>query len=181
MAEQRPSQCGFSARTFLALSLIVAAGALLTTALFWEAQQSELNNFRLQFERDAAMRCNLIVGKMEECLAVIKVLQRFFVASQNVDDKKFAAFAVPFLEERKELQALEWIPRVRYAERAGYEQMRRGQEMLEFEITERGPDGNIVPAGDRETYYPVFYVEPLKGNEKAVGFDLGSNLTRRTA
>jgi PAS domain S-box-containing protein len=157
------------------------AGTLLTTALFWEARQSELNNFRLQFERDAAMRCNLIARKMEECLVVIKALQRFFAASQHVDGKEFATFTIPFLEEQRELQALEWIPQVTPAERTRYEDMGRKQEMPNFQITERDPNGHTIPAGERETYFPVFYVAPLKGNEKAVGFDLGSDPIRRTA
>jgi len=181
MAERRHYLFGLSTRTFLTLFLIVAAGALLTTALFWEARQSELNSVRLQFERDAAMRCNLIARKMEECLTVIKALQRLFAASQHVSDREFAVFTVPFLEERRELQALEWIPQVRHAERTDYEGIRRERQMQNFRITERDPRGEIITAGQRETYYPVFYVEPLRGNEKAVGFDLGSDPIRRVA
>jgi PAS domain S-box-containing protein len=37
------------------------------------------------------------------------------------------------------------------------------------------------PAGKREEYFPVYFVEPFKGNEKALGFDLASNPARREA
>jgi PAS domain S-box-containing protein len=181
MAEQQRYLCGLPRRTFLALFLAVMAGILLTTSLFWEARQSEFNNFQLQFERDVAIRCHLIAGKMVQCLVVIKALQRFFAGPQNVDYKEFAAFTVPFLEEQRELQALEWIPRVTSAERWRYEDMGRQQGLSNFRITERDSDGHTIPAGEREAYYPVFYVSPLKGNEKAVGFDLGSDSIRRTA
>jgi PAS domain S-box-containing protein len=33
----------------------------------------------------------------------------------------------------------------------------------------------IVPAEERDEYFPVYYVEPLKGNEWAVGLDLASD------
>jgi PAS domain S-box-containing protein len=181
MAERRFYLFGLSRRTFLTLSLIMAAGIFLTTVVFWEARQSALNSFRLQFERDAAMRSNLIAWKLEECLAITQALQRFFAASQHVDASKFAIFALPFLEKRGDLQALEWIPHVRHAEREIFENIRREQGMQNFAITEYGPDGEIIPAGDREAYYPVFFVEPLKGNEKAAGFDLASNPVRRVA
>ena len=36
----------------------------------------------------------------------------------------------------------------------------------------------MVRAGDRAEYFPVFFVEPLKGNEKALGFDLASDPVR---
>jgi CHASE1-domain containing sensor protein len=38
-----------------------------------------------------------------------------------------------------------------------------------------------VPAGERDEYYPVYFVEPLKGNEAALGFDLASSPVRRMA
>ena len=37
------------------------------------------------------------------------------------------------------------------------------------------------PAGVRDTYFPVYYVAPQAGNEKALGFDLGSNPIRLSA
>ena len=36
-------------------------------------------------------------------------------------------------------------------------------------------------AGDREWYYPVAYVVPVEGNERAIGFDIGSDAARRDA
>ena len=43
------------------------------------------------------------------------------------------------------------------------------------------PPAPCAPAGLRERYFPVVYVEPLRGNEKAVGFDLYSNAARHAA
>ncbi len=170
-----------SLQTLLTPFLVVVVGSLLTTVLFGMARQSELSNFRLQFERDSAIRCNIIAQQMDECLLVIEALQRLFDVSELVDKKKFATFTIPFLAEEKEIQALEWIPRVPFAERGRYEEMGQQQWMGTFQITERGPLGDTIPAGVRETHYPVFYVEPLKGNEKAVGYDLGSDPIRRAA
>ena len=39
----------------------------------------------------------------------------------------------------------------------------------------------MVPVEPRAEYYPVYYVEPFSGNEKALGFDLGSNPARLDA
>ena len=50
-----------------------------------------------------------------------------------------------------------------------------------FEIWQKDATGKRIPAVDREVYYPVFQVTPQKGNHKAVGFDLGSESTRRAA
>jgi PAS domain S-box-containing protein len=38
-----------------------------------------------------------------------------------------------------------------------------------------------VPATGRDWYYPVFYVAPAEGNQKAIGYDLGSEPVRAAA
>ena len=49
------------------------------------------------------------------------------------------------------------------------------------QFTERLPQGQLARAGDRDEYFPVFFVEPLEGNEKALGFDLASDPVRNEA
>ena len=41
--------------------------------------------------------------------------------------------------------------------------------------------GSMMRAGQRDEYFPVYYVEPLERNERALGFDLASNATRLKA
>src|SRR6202040_823141 len=50
-----------------------------------------------------------------------------------------------------------------------------------FEIQEVDPSGQRRRAAERDRYYPGTYVEPLKGNEHIVGFDLFSETGRKTA
>jgi PAS domain S-box-containing protein len=47
-----------------------------------------------------------------------------------------------------------------------------------FAITERQDQGVMVPAAPRKEYFPVYYVEPYRSNEKALGFDVASNPER---
>jgi len=80
-----------------------------------------------------------------------------------------------------QFQAIEWIPRVAGAERQTYEDAARNDGLDDFEVWEMSADGAMVTAAQRDEYYPVFYVDPLEGNEAAVGFDLGSNPARLAA
>ncbi|MFP6747056.1 MAG: CHASE domain-containing protein, partial [Alphaproteobacteria bacterium] len=79
------------------------------------------------------------------------------------------------------MQALEWIPRVTAPERGTFESKARKDGLAGFTFTEKDSRGGMVIAGMRKEYFPVYYVEPLKGNEAAVGFDLASNTTRLAA
>ena len=69
------------------------------------------------------------------------------------------------------VQAVEFIRRVKLAEKAEYESTVRNDSS----ITRSGfPDFSIKPAGPRAEYYVVHYVEPTAGNEAAFGLDIRS-------
>ena len=46
---------------------------------------------------------------------------------------------------------------------------------------ERRPDYHVHPPHDGIEYYPISYIEPLKGNERAVGLDMAHETNRYTA
>jgi PAS domain S-box-containing protein len=48
-----------------------------------------------------------------------------------------------------------------------------------FAIREHNKVGGMRQADDRTEFYPVTYIEPVQGNEPAVGFDLASDPERR--
>jgi diguanylate cyclase (GGDEF)-like protein/PAS domain S-box-containing protein len=76
------------------------------------------------------------------------------------------------------VQAVEFVRRVRAAEREGFVTMVRHDRSL----AERGyPEFNVRPPGERPEYWVVDYVEPLKGNESAFGLDISMRRGARDA
>ncbi len=114
-------------------------------------------------------------------LDVLRAIEAFFASSKFVDREEFDTFSAGFLNRYPSIQALEWIPRVPAAERRDYEQRARQDGLEGFRFSERNAQGAMVPAAEREEYFPVYYVNPLEGNRQALGFDLGSNPERRAA
>ncbi|MEE8352025.1 MAG: CHASE domain-containing protein, partial [Rhodospirillales bacterium] len=104
----------------------------------------------------------------------------FFVASDRISRQEFSTFVSTAMSERVGVQALEWIPRVADKAKAAYEHAAQGDGLVNFAIRQAGKSG-METASKRAEYYPVYYVEPLAGNEKAVGFDLASNTARKAA
>ena len=51
----------------------------------------------------------------------------------------------------------------------------RTEGFPDFQFTERIAQGKMKRAERRKEYFPVYFVEPYKGNEMALGFDLASN------
>jgi len=101
----------------------------------------------------------------------------FYDASKYVDHQEFQTYVTPILKNYPFIQALEWIPRIRDKDKILFEN-RIKKVNPSFKITEREKQGRMIPAKKRSEYFPVYYVEPLKGNLAAHGFDLASNETR---
>src|SRR5262249_20665306 len=55
------------------------------------------------------------------------------------------------------------------------------QSIADFAIRDPGSGSRRGFAGEMAEYYPVTYVEPLRHNEAAIGFDLASDPVRRVA
>ncbi|NQW19149.1 MAG: CHASE domain-containing protein [Chloroflexi bacterium] len=78
-------------------------------------------------------------------------------------------------------RAVSWIPIVKNELRDEFEKHSSDEGFEHFQITQRSVDGQLIRSEERAEYYPVFYIEPSKGNEPAIGFDLGSDQERLSA
>ena len=111
---------------------------------------------------------------------VLYSLQRHVRRAPDMSQAEFRGIAADILMRHPNIQALEWIPRVPHEERTAFETSRRA-DYPDFEIREQDATEAMVPATVRPEYYPVSYVEPHEGNERAVGFDLASISIRRAS
>jgi len=110
-------------------------------------------------------------------LQVLNSIKDFYNASNNVTRDDFKIFVSEILKNFPSIQALEWIPFIPNALRAKYEENARKSLNENFNIKEK-IDGKMKISKLKDSYFPVYYLEPLLGNEKALGFDLASNSTR---
>jgi two-component system, sensor histidine kinase len=160
---------------------IVLLGLFLTVVLFWLVRQAELASFRARLESDVSLRTDTIFNKIDGSLLVVTALRNHFAASKEVTREEFSTFSKPFLQERGEIKALSWDPRIPQAQRGSFEAQGRKGVAGEFFIYERDRKGDRIPARSRDFFYPVWYIEPMSENGKAIGFDVGSNPLRLAA
>ncbi|MCH8056170.1 MAG: CHASE domain-containing protein [Deltaproteobacteria bacterium] len=168
-------------RTSLPILLVFCVGVVGSVWGFVTIRNAEEKNLSTRFEREAQGLIIAIDRSLEASLDVVWDIQGLYAASHIVERQEFRVFVQPFLARSSEIQALEWIPRVRNVERAQYKEVAQQDEFPQFQITEREVQGGMVRADQREEYFPVYYVEPYEGNEMALGFDLASNPVRLEA
>ncbi len=167
-------------RRILPSLVIFAAGILLSAGIFTRLRALEIKNAQASFNGVAQERLDALETHVTLTVNNLISLGAVFDASPNIDRQGFDRFAQPLLARNQAIQALEWIPRVPKQLRFSYENNGRRDGFSRFQFTQRN-NGRLVKAGDREQYFPVYFVAPFKGNEKALGFDLASDPVREEA
>ena len=165
---------------------LLSAGALsvsllLSLSIFFILRRLEDQNALASFRGVAHERFDALEINVRLTLDNLLALEGFFDASQRVERREFARFTSKLLDHDQTIQALEWIPRVPARLRSSYESAARRDGLASFQIADRSPEGAMRKAPARDEHFPVFFVEPFEGNEKALGFDLASDPTRREA
>lgn len=167
-------------RNALLVWATVLSGVLLLSAMALRLRQAEDMLIANEFRSDVAQRAESLEREVARSLDALYTLAVPFRMHDDVTQEMFSGVATGILARHGSVQALEWIPSVPASRRAAVESV-RAESMPGFRFTERESQGLMRRAGDRATYFPVYFVEPLQGNEAALGFDLGSDATRRDA
>ena len=141
----------------------------------WEQDRTLLEFRLLSQEIVDKMRAGL-----EEQEVFLQQLERSFTLRPGLSPSDFRYLVQSLLQRFPLIQAVEWAPRIDATSRSDFETAKRA-DIPGFEIREVGPSGYPQRAADRAQYFPVTYVEPLRGNEEAVGFDLASDRDRKAA
>jgi len=173
---------GITAQRDLAPIVTILVGTIISFIGFTLVLSLDRQMIRTEFEKGAENHFETIKREIESNLHALVSLKAFFDSIADVDRSEFRDFVGPHLLLLPSIQAIEWIPYVPHSERMAYEAAARQQTGLSnFQITERKTQENMVRAAEREEYFPVYFVEPNKGNEVALGFDLASNAIRKDA
>ena len=153
----------------LLLGILISSTAFLLTSNFYQ------NRSQQAFDRPAAHYTAIFSQAIDRYLEVINSVGTFMAASNEVDRWEFFALVGKSLPRFPGIRALVWIPRVPAEKRGDYEKQGEKDGLYGFGFTERDTLGNVVPARERDEYYPVYFVEPFEGNQTILGFDLASS------
>ncbi|MCW8890018.1 MAG: CHASE domain-containing protein [Sedimenticola sp.] len=158
--------------------LILVSGVGLTLLAFYFSMSWEKKAQQLLFQQ----RVEGIVATLNKELAInIEVLlglNALFQSSRHVDREEFGIYTLSKLARYDTIHALEWVPRIAAGDREQHELQARKEGLENYVITQGSRAGTMVSADERAEYFPVYYVEPLTGNEIVIGYDLASNPSR---
>jgi len=158
--------------------ITILIGLVLSALVYNFTQDNIQKSSDLELEHLFTQETSLIQRELDINIEVLASLGNLFKSQKNVTRAQFKKFVTPSLSKYESIQALEWIPRIPDDLRAQYENQASKDLNLKFNIKSKNNKGMMVREITKKEYFPVYYVEPLLGNLKALGFDLSSSVTR---
>lgn len=171
---------GISKRTLIIPLIIMIFGLILSAFSSWSVYRSERSSVMNEFRHDVDVRVASLYRAVVVNFEALRALSILFNQDKTPLKSEFSIEAKRILARHDDIQALEWIPIVKAPMRAKYEQAQQ-QDFPGFEFIEVKTRGEMVTAKQRDVHYPVYFIEPIVGNEAAIGFDLASSKPRLAA
>lgn len=154
-------------------------GLLISALLFTAVRRLEHDKVDIDFQQQAKVRVAAVQNGLDSSLRVLTDINQLFTTFGTISREQFASFSIPLLARNPYIQAFNFHRFVSNQERPKYEAAMRAY-YPGFTITEV-VDGKRVPANERARYRVVDYIEPMQGNDVALGFDSDSYPFQRAA
>jgi PAS domain S-box-containing protein len=175
------ARIGLTAFQAATLALIVACGLGLSAVLQLHLKRLHARAIAAELAVGVQARTELVRSSWLRSLEALHATVDYLEVTREPSREAFRQFTLGPLERLPEVQAVEWIPRVKRDERARYERAAVADGLLGYRFNELGPEGRLLVASDRDEYFPVYYAEPPDRNLPALGLDLGAHPLRRSA
>lgn len=160
-------------RTFLFVLLFIGGGLIFSFLLFSWLRQGELNIAKEKFSHRVYHYSSAIEYALVDETHLLNTLAAYHDVAEFISRDEFKKFSKKTLKMHPNVQAVVWIPEVLDKDRELYEKSAQQEGLESFSFKELDENGTVVFAQVRPIYYPIYFLKPLKGNEKALGSDIG--------
>ncbi|MCC6124254.1 MAG: CHASE domain-containing protein [Pirellulales bacterium] len=172
----------FLFRRRVLLIVVSLVGLCLSLFLGWLFSIRERQLLEVKFHSAAADRMQALKAAFANRFAILKFASSFYDGSEEVERREFRTFMESILtKENADIEFLAWSPRVPESLRSDFEKWMREDGFAECRVREFGGDGKLRPAGDRQEYYPLAFVEARSERGRLFGFDLNADDAARRA
>lgn len=147
---------------------LVLSVFLFTTARNWEQQhlEAKLTTATKEYNRALTNKFNHFIHELE-------LIKFFYFSSDNITFKDFRDFTKKLANDSP-VQAVAWLPKIKYNDKSKHERMLKQQLNINYTIKEKALTNEYINVSKRAYYYPVAYINPMQTNMNMFGYDMGS-------
>ncbi len=121
---------------------------------------------------------NGIQNEIDRNLNALYAIREYYLADGEMDYNEYSRYAGYYTQNINSIQALEWVPVIPFDKKDSFELAMQRAGFDDFQIFTR-ENNQIVKVEEREYYFPVAFIQPIEGNEAALGYDPGKSLVFR--
>jgi len=171
---KRKGPFSFSRWTFLLIA-IVLIGTAFSFVLYQKVMEWQVRLFTTEFHLRAETHAKSLQKGIDRSLEMVEAIAGFYASSVKVTREEFREFVRSALEDHPEIHSLGWVQSVSARDRRQFETELQLEDGTTFQITEKGPSHETIPAAPRSRYYPVVRLAPVGLYDDAIGFDMASD------
>ncbi|SVB39892.1 uncharacterized protein METZ01_LOCUS192746, partial [marine metagenome] len=159
--------------TYTTWGLLVLAIAITFITLNNVKKENEYD-WTQQFEQEGIKNTRILEEQLERIKRELMGLASLFKVTKSVTRSGFKSYTSSLLEKSNFIKSLQWVPRVKQEQRSSLESMAQEDGFTNFKFTALNKNSTIIPAPSKNEYFPIYYMEPLIGNEPYLGFDIST-------
>jgi CHASE1-domain containing sensor protein len=163
------------------VSLPLGLAFTLVVIFFIYTNAWEQDRVKLEFKRRTDQLAQQLQENFDNYILVLQSVENLYASAVPINRQQFKTFVSRWFSLHPGIRAVSWSPRIVDTERANYEQAARQDGLINFQIKERNPQGQLVRAAPRAEYVPVYYSESIRRNGRVLGLDALSDPIRREA
>ena len=164
----------------LMVGLTLASVTALMAAMIVLVARWDEERLRSTFEREASNASSMLSFQLAEALHALEALRGVYVSSESVSRDEMRRAAKSWLEGTSDLQAMGFSERVPRTELSAFEARVRAQGLPNYRVFDRHDNGQAT-APPSDAVFAMLYVEPMEGNETALGVNVLSIPAARAA
>tara|TARA_R110001606_G_scaffold346892_2_gene495883 strand:+ start:29867 stop:33169 length:3303 start_codon:yes stop_codon:yes gene_type:complete len=157
------------------VTIPVIAALLITISLFQNSVDNEDKRLQIDLNYQASTIGAELNREINTHINLTKYLRDTIVTNGYINLNDFIASTHSIQQLHPDIHAIAWDVIVKAEERALFEKQMQAVHHLDYQITKRDEQGNIIRIEDKPEYMAIAYVSPYKNNEQALGFDPTSN------
>ncbi|MDO9236876.1 MAG: CHASE domain-containing protein [Aquabacterium sp.] len=171
-----PKGVALSAAQRVMLAVVVVLGLTLSAMSYYWLKDVAYKAGAAQFERSAEKMDAEVVNRFDSILRIFGGLRSFMHAHEGGDVSRDAfRIWVASNRTRQDAKLVRGVGLIERVDRADLTQF------IDAQRADGAPSFKVRSTGDAADLFVIKQIEPLSGNEKAWGFDVGSEPVRREA
>lgn len=161
-------------RINITVFIVAILGTALSFSIYFWQNQAQQNLIQEKFKAEIEKKTYEIKEGLEHNVHALNALDAYYYGSKDISRDEFKRFTSVMMKMDPTIYALEWVAKVPHELKERFEKDAQSEGFKNFFIYELDSEGKRERVSQRQNYYPVFYIEPLKHNGIEFGFDLGS-------